>query len=939
VRNPLQLDKKTYRLYLESRLLAHIADPSIIAERFNELGIFRFITPIINSGLGDQLTVGALASYLLETFGLQYHGTKFISATSLKRGYYREIHQQLGLNESSASVIEIEIEDIVLDLDKIFIEILKHKGKGYDTILLKPKNPSVFSVMRKSEKACTNFLSNVFSRSIRSASTNHSGSQEVFDLVLHVRMGDVAVIKTASHLVNLHELKRGDVNEGLIELCAPTNGKQKTFRDRSNFEELPALIKAVREASPNLRICVLSDGFDLTRRMVEDSNLQDLIFRISPNVTLSELRSGIDSLEREMNALDVEALFIGESSSTDFWTAISSALNARVVVSTARSFIFNAIAHFKTSGNEQIFYCTEYGGYFNVIESLNVKLVPLRTILEAIPTIADSLRQRYSIPADLIDIAPYASWHTSSVSEWQKQATGKPNDGATSSIGFSFHTDTEIDPFILFDLHFPCKLEAIEIYTRRGYSEKSVPLSVSVGHSLKAMHQVSLFTVPQELYILDSIKSSIRYIKISLLGFNTLNISSIRLKANINNALSFMKYRPDLGRTILCHSPFYGLGGRLAVLATGFGAMIQLEFSNIKYYWGNSILLDFPSEADYTSDFSESVRAFLPQALSSNLLTVVSDARNSIKLSDWLPPDTSKNPLVFISRNNLQRYFRHHERRSSAYRRLYSNIVPSGRVVEIKNFILAKNNLRHNNPSALAIQIRHGNGELYYNMQSNTWGVKPPSATAVIKAINEALTSLNTTISELVVASDCAAMHSLLMRNFGGTYKISFISSEIQDVGAGCNHLNKVFSKVVPRRPVSIAADDLQSFAEILVLASCGAFCGGKSFFVDAVIGFGNFEESKVFALNNQDRYIKIDSTILPLEQVKDSLLVQIVIDSFIFNAIRYDGVFFRENSDSTSFDLFYFDMNFFTGELESFKGLIQAGGLVDFFMEQRGYM
>ena len=535
---------------------------------------------------------------------------------------------------------------------------------------------------------------------------------------------------------------------------------------------------------------------------------------------------------------------------------------------------------------------------------------------------------------NLLNISAFASFETSSDGHWNQYKVGSPLDGYLFSDRFSIHTDLEDDPFILIDLNEEYCVEKVNILLRDQYSEKILPLRVSAsidGEAWITIGEIHLVLLSSD-FLTAKIVNSIRYIKIEHAGYGYLYLSSVNIYVSQKNFIPVMNkhYDKNTDRFIVSHSPFYGLGGRLAVLASSLGYLPHSTNKTILVKWKDNSaknLLSFPRQIDYEGVYKKSLNRNLSETLKCHLYNLPKQANSERGLSYRTPPkpDAREKAITFITRDSFIPY--ENESFLSCMRRVYSNIIPSKEVFESVEVLETEFGLNDDvYKKSLGIHIRHGNGERYQNKTNHQWGVKPPARQKILASIKHALLKASPKIETIVICSDCKAMEKTIEDAFYNHCNIVFISKNIQNIGAGCNHTQDVFNKNEARNYVDLEMDELVTFAEILVLSKCGSICGGNSFYFSAVLGFSQCDETAITDIDNSDRYLKIDNNLKPLNDFENNKIVDEITSQLQSNGIMLDGIFANKDIRLDDVSLFYFDELIFQGDLAMLSSATSSG-------------
>ena len=547
----------------------------------------------------------------------------------------------------------------------------------------------------------------------------------------------------------------------------------------------------------------------------------------------------------------------------------------------------------------------------------------------------------------LRNIAFLCTYFTSSLSDWERHKSGSPLDHYLGADRFSFHTEEEEAPFIHVDLPAETSVSLVRIVLRDQYSEKILPLEITARTANGKWAEVGKIT-EKEPYIHDiEINQPINALRVAKCLFGYLYLSSINIYVEENSFNTLVSSLSEQPPFILAHAPFYGLGGGLAVCASATGAVGRGRVKKLLVDQPLSDLLAYPAAFEHTPANVAVIRENLSKAVAGAIFDDEVRYKSKQSISLWIEDgrfDHQERPVVLVTRDNVSHYTAKNETEVSASQRLYQRLIPSQKVAKVVNRILDSHGLSEDVfARSLGVHIRHGNGERYYSTRSKKWGVKPPPLSRIISAIKEATEKSG--IDTLVVCSDTKASAQQLSEKFP-ELKIIFISDQIQEIGAGCNHLPFVFDDTIARRDVRREDDDTVSFAEILVLSKCARLCGGSSYFYNAVIGFSNVPEDQIFYIDNKDRYATVSSDATPLLETEESIAQQIAA-ALREKSYFLDGLFveFRRDDQSdthgkgnVSVTLSYFDTAIATAGAADLCAMILGGEFEDKLIELRMY-
>lgn len=516
----------------------------------------------------------------------------------------------------------------------------------------------------------------------------------------------------------------------------------------------------------------------------------------------------------------------------------------------------------------------------------------------------------------LYNISYLCTYFSSSVSHWERYSDGSLLDGSYSKDRFSVHTLDEHGAFVQVDLPNPCYVEKIDVVMRDIYLTNVIPLDVFIQTEDKHGWSLVKSISGSETLLVGQKISAVRILKNNK---GSVVLSSINIYTNISNFRDWIEKcnESNTKNLVYVYAPFYGLGGRLSVIATALGFVSsQSTIKEIVLDAKTAKCLEYPREINLSKNNRH--YEILLRNLASHFLEYILFGKNYISEKNIASYDSSesfrdkKQNVVIVSRDNLAHYQNKNESMIDVCRRLYEKIIPSCAVLDTLAKIESDFNLYDVYDKALAVHIRHGNGEKYYSSVRKLWGVKPPSSKKIFNAIQAALKD-NEYIDTIILSSDCKAVFSYI-KNLFPNYKVIFISRLIQEIGLGCNHNQSLFNKAFLkyRAEVDINYEDEIVFAEILALSRCKALCGGSSYFFDAVKYFSDCDIDKIYYLDNKDRYIKIDEAFKPLSEATDGIGYSLV-NILQQENILIDGLFYCIRN--TKITISYFDKILFKGD------------------------
>jgi hypothetical protein len=505
----------------------------------------------------------------------------------------------------------------------------------------------------------------------------------------------------------------------------------------------------------------------------------------------------------------------------------------------------------------------------------------------------------------LINISFLSSFTQSSSSiEWEKFKIGNPTDGWDNTNRYSIHTDKEIDPYVIFHLPKSIYVQLVELTPRIKYFKNSLPIKIT------GMIDGEEFLIKEINNPTDNctaiVNRKISKVKITSIGHKSIDFSSFAIfvtRAELSKISDSFDEQSD--GLIFAYSDFYGLGGKLSIIATACG--YAGDQANQKYVICDPSLrttLSYPPP--YQKEKNKNVEAFLKNWAPTNIKQFLDEKKytGGKNIAMYTPNKLGANEnrrFTFVSRNKLDNFKIESESENETKRRLYQRMSPSISVLNKLEKLKERLNIDQGN--TIGVHFRHGNGEQYFRSfeQYNRWGVKPPSIDQFTQELANILAA-EKRIKSVLLCSDCLAVHDLLKNRFGGSHRIIFGSENIQDVGRGCNHTPKIFDHRHKRKIIDRESEDVDAFAEILLLAGCNYIYGGNSFFFDAVIGFSNNPDDRIYTMKSKDRYINLPKNMIPIGNIENGSILK----AFDDKQIMIDGVFIDQ--DPTNISLFYFN-------------------------------
>ncbi|GAC13357.1 O-fucosyltransferase family protein [Aliiglaciecola lipolytica] len=461
----------------------------------------------------------------------------------------------------------------------------------------------------------------------------------------------------------------------------------------------------------------------------------------------------------------------------------------------------------------------------------------------------------------LFNISFLSDFYSSSSSKWEKYKKGLPTDGSVDPKRYSVHTEKENAPFVCFNFPVSVRVKQIDLHCRQEYIQNSLPINIQllIDDEWQSVHKIEKSTDSNSVSFTNSVAT--KSIRVVADAFTTLDFSSLNVFADKDEFLEdWQRLALQSSGMVFSHTDFYGLGGKLSVVATALGYIgNEANQKNALVDASLAKVLSFPASLFEDGHVNPQQRQFINTFAPTTLRDFIFERKyvHERNIAQHIPELSGQNEsrkFSFFSRNALEQFTNSDESFHETKQRLYKRMLPSQGVLKSKDEILAK--YQFDGKNAIGLHIRHGNGELYFKEfeNFNRWGVKPPDFEEISKAINSMLNEY-ANIDTVVIGSDSLITKTLVEKTLSRKVNVLFISDNIQDVGCGCNHNDYVFDTTVKRKEIDRDLEDTIALSEILVLSECHYLVGGSSFFYDAAIGFSNTKSQNIIQLNNKDRY------------------------------------------------------------------------------------
>ena len=514
---------------------------------------------------------------------------------------------------------------------------------------------------------------------------------------------------------------------------------------------------------------------------------------------------------------------------------------------------------------------------------------------------------------NLYDIAYLCDWQFSSISaESVPEVKGCISDSVSISKEEFVSTEVEENPFIR--IFLPNGFEKIDARFRfRDLQPEDSPcLHISLydadGMLLRSFSCDVCESEKYVRYACACEKKAVHEILIERTGVCSISLNEASIsvcghelvrKSRVNKA----------SRICFADGHFFGLGGRLSVYAS---AILHSAIDRKRFVYLDKAaehLIAFPLNVVQSRC---GLDGFLAKHASKSIQAAIAGKRAAYKKATVANQHKPGMPIRlrdlesrfrYISRNALSRLRFSGESDLNVIRRAFKKLLPSDRVLNRVEEIESRFSLGRNYANSVAIHFRHGNGERYWSRDTGLWGVKPACKEELERGINEVFEAA--AVSEVILATDCLAVAEAVQVLLPKKCSLYFLDYNVQQIGAGCSHYSGVFDAESARLPVDKVQEEVDSFAQILVLSKCNYLLGGRSYFFEAVKAFSRAEECNIFHINNDGRYAHVPGGFLPVCEASGPAAGRIL-SALRKKGIRVDGVFLGQSKDGAC--LTYFD-------------------------------
>lgn len=293
----------------------------------------------INSGIGAQLQQLAFLLNLVEISGREYihrpqfckrSEVDFFSLLGLEKSFSYVDHEGVDIGD----VLEVKVEDSVFikDFDNYILSDEKIYNffsslKQHKYILLTFSDWSKCKIIRKtrSDLLSLNILRNKYKLAINVDKTH----QELNHYVIHLRFGDVAVLKSQKGLISCWG-NRECTNPRFID------SESEAFYEPIDIDKVEKLISRILKEIPNSRVSIISDGF--ARSILRVKKYQSSISLADEDIQQLESAYSNQWFNRFIGLSDKIDVIVGESESL-LIDSIKRIQSAEVVIHGHGSFV------------------------------------------------------------------------------------------------------------------------------------------------------------------------------------------------------------------------------------------------------------------------------------------------------------------------------------------------------------------------------------------------------------------------------------------------------------------------------------------------------------------------------------------------------------------------------------------------------------------------
>jgi len=349
-----------------------------IKRNLSNAGIKTFYIRLLPSGFGDSLTSANMISYFSELVGLKFGGC-FDFDKGAKTHYsdiWRKLVANFIFNENETKIIYFD--DLVSSIERIKLETSSIKNGRFNSICFAPRNViSCLGLQRVNgfvDKFLTNSFHNHIETEYRKIIIKDSSQVESIDLLFHVRLGDVGVLHISDFIINPYEFSRLKKNG----ICFASDLEEFPIlqKDFDVLKDIKIFISEVRILYPNMKIGLVTDSYDHTRRMMQSELMKNALAHDGFFYNEIDLEKSINERLDEINSMELDCIQMGDSSEYDFFAAIDNILKSKVIVSNARSFVYNILSNFKPLIFDKKIFFSPIGNYY--IRSLEARGIAVR---------------------------------------------------------------------------------------------------------------------------------------------------------------------------------------------------------------------------------------------------------------------------------------------------------------------------------------------------------------------------------------------------------------------------------------------------------------------------------------------------------------------------------------------------------------------------------
>ena len=345
-----------------------------IRDLLNRNNIRHYCVFLVNSGFGDIITNASAQSYICDQFGLKFKAIANKDFNLNFAEWYEDIFKDIGFDTYSSldRLLTIEIDNILDNIDTIYTELVNRiqlgGGNLYDAICIKPK--SLFltqSFDALIENTGISFYNNqfidIFKDKIHAYMNKKYGFKQrndTFNIVLHLRCGDCArfLANKDKDIMATDWFSRGVHSHSWFNLQTK-EGYKGIYNDYKMADNMISFAKEMHlRYGKKVFITFITEGFSQNFWIkVNSASFSKELKKLDKKLDIRIVENYINNeTNKWINNNFFDKTIIGDSKDI-FFETIFEVLNANLVISSARSFIFRIIMGWKKDINlSQIIY-------------------------------------------------------------------------------------------------------------------------------------------------------------------------------------------------------------------------------------------------------------------------------------------------------------------------------------------------------------------------------------------------------------------------------------------------------------------------------------------------------------------------------------------------------------------------------------------------------